>query len=294
MRKIVYIVLFILFSSLFAYPLGYKSLSTNQESSLTTNIAAVSPTVILQVEVTPTPTVPAVTLTAEDIAIYEKLTKSEFTIEEIGPHPCSEDPCTEVELGVFAVESKLNGYRINLGSTILKPYIDMFDYPNTDPISLKKVGPDLYFTSSKDKTFYKVSIKQKKVIPLYQGKNLYPFRNESLLANNILITTWTGSNAENDPNGTLIAYDLTTESIKSYSFDVIKGVDESQKHLLVQTADYVMPARGNPNLIWVLPLFETVWPKYPVINLSNGSVEYKSRSEMLWENQPEFPGYYPN
>ncbi len=223
--------------------------------------------------------------------VYAQLAPGNYSIEYVQIPACGDGPCPIVTPGVFAVENKKGGYRIDLSETILKPYVIDRDNLDNEILFLTKVGDNLYFNSVKDRSIHKVDIKEKKIVSIYQSQDLHPRPWSVLFMKNKMVTSWTQTKAENDPHGALLVLDLTSDAVQTYRFNVFDGLRESVRHLLNETVEEILPARQNPDLVWVIPGFDdfedAIQDKYPVINLKTNKVEYKTSRETPAADQPD-------
>ncbi len=242
----------------------------------------------------------------EKLSIYEKLSNSSFSIESVGPNPCGEGPCEYPEYGAFAVENKEGGYRINLSTTILKPYIME---AGEDDYLITQDGNNLYFVSIKDRTVYKIDIRNKKIISLYKNKNFIP-QTLPVIHNNELITTWEDATVFHPDKGIVVKTSLNTTLGIYKNIEYYFTAPNDPAYIRILLIDDIAFSQGDGNLIWVFTRYEPNCkssyecsnfsllnkpPKYTIIDLSSNfsNAVYKSKSETFWEEQPEeYPFQY--
>jgi len=191
---------------------------------------------------------------------------------------------------------------VNLSQTILKSYFthDPNDTGRFEPTAIEKDGSDIYFTSMRDHAVYKVAVKEKKVVRLYENRNYTPSGSDILIKDNFIYTGWSKDPENTSENGFILAIDITNSKPPTlYPFKIPDTYFDRILHReVVKTVDRLVFDFKDDNLLIVLPRFKEViysckGPEnepakcsddqiqpFPVVNILSGIVEYRTNSEV--------------
>lgn len=236
-----------------------------------------------------------------DPEIIAKLGQFDYKLEQIEPQPCAglcPKPLPGHEPGAYAVREGNNSFRINLGQTILTPFIDL---QNDGYISLvKKIGQDIMFVGRN--SIYWVDTKAKVIRSIYKDTAMKPVYSQLVLTPNgkNMISGWAPS--EDSQSGKIVEIDLQTKATKTFPFEHQVG----EKLKVIDTIRDLKFARSNENLLWPIPGVEpTASPnsyslngvgpisyldaiRFTILHLDSGLVDHKARAETVWGDQPEY------